>query len=60
MEDGEDVMEEVFDAEAESSEIALRGGRQIGMARTAAIVPHAIVPEPGREVARKPVTEVVR
>ena len=45
MQGSEDVMEQVFDAEAKAVEKSLRGGGKIGAERGGTIVPDSVVAE---------------
>ena len=54
MEDGEDVVKQVLDAEAEASEVALRRGGKVG----AAALGVAIVAEPDGNARRAAVYQV--
>ena len=53
------MVEQVFDAETEAVEVALRGARQVGAISAVAIVLDSVIAEQCREIAGKPIAEVV-
>ena len=58
MKRGEDVVEQVFHAEAHAVEIALRCGREIRAAFSVIAISHAVIAKPKRYAGRSAIHEV--